>query len=179
MFERWLAEVFSSPDVLTLFVIVGRTALIYVWVVVGMRLLGARARGQMSASDFVLVVVVANAVQNALIAGSNTLVGGLVSALVLLLLNLAYTWALNRFPRWQNKLIGEPVVLIAEGGPRWQALEREGVTRDELMAALREHGVTRIENVRLAVLEIDGVISVIPRADHDDAHPPQRGGGGN
>ena len=80
MFEKWLAEVFTCPDWLTLLSIAGKTAVIYVFVVAGIRILGTRELGRLNAYDFVLVVVIANAVQNALVGGDNTLVGGLVSA---------------------------------------------------------------------------------------------------
>ncbi len=163
MLQRWLAEVFSCPDGMTLLGIVGRTAVIYLLIVLAMRLLGTRALGRMSAHDFVLVVVLANAVQNALVGGDNTLVGGLVSALVLLLLNFGLTWVLNHFPRLERHLVGEPAVLVSDGKVRWECLRREGINRDELMAGLREHGVTGVDDVRLAVLEVDGTISVVPR----------------
>ena len=162
MFEEWLADVFACPSWLKLFAIVGRTALIYLFVIVAMRLLGTRPQGRMSVYDFVLVVVLANAVQNALVGGDNSLPGGLVSALTLLLINLLYSWLLNRFPGLEKHMIGEPVVLITNGQVQWDCLKREGVTRDELMAALREHGVTGIDDVRLAVLEVDGTVSVVP-----------------
>src|SRR5918911_1686830 len=163
MFEKWLAEVFSRPDWPTLLGIAGKTALIYVLVVVGLRLLGTRELGRLNAYDFVLIVVIANAVQNALVGGDNTLVGGLVSALTLLLMNLLFTWLLGRFPWLEKRVVGEPAVLVSDGHAQWDRMRREGVTRDELMAALREHGVTRLEEVRLAVLEVDGDISVVPR----------------
>lgn len=162
MVHDWLADVFSYPDALTLLGIVGRSALIYAFVVVMLRLLGTRPLGRMSAYDFVLVVVLANAVQNALVGGDNTLAGGLTSAATLLLCNFGYTWLLRRFPQLQKRLVGEPVVLISDGDVCSPVLEREGVTRDELMAALREHGAEDIEAVRLAVLEVDGTISVVP-----------------
>jgi uncharacterized membrane protein YcaP (DUF421 family) len=60
-------------------------------------------------------------------------------------------------------MVGEPVVLLSEGRPQWERMAREGVTRDELLAALREHGVADLGEVRLAVLEVDGTISVVPR----------------
>jgi uncharacterized membrane protein YcaP (DUF421 family) len=163
MVERWLAEVFSYPDGLTLLGIVGRTALIYLLVVAGMRLLGTRALGRMSVFDFVLVVVVANAVQNALVGGDNTLAGGLASAATLLAVNRLLTALLDRFPRLEKQVIGEPVVLVADGHVRAEAMRREGVTREELMAALREHGLADLADVRLAVLEVDGTVSVVPK----------------
>ncbi len=163
MFEKWLAEVFSCPSWLIVLGIVGRTVIIYLFVVIGIRLLGTRELGRLNAYDFVLIVVLANAVQNALVGGDNTLVGGLVSALTLLLMNLLCTWLLNRFPWLEKHVSGEPVVLVSDGRAQWERMKSEGVTRDELMAALREHGVTGLGDVRLAVLEVDGDISVVPR----------------
>ncbi len=163
MFTKWLAEVFSYPDWSTLLGIVGKTVVVYVFILIAMRLLGTRELGRLNAYDFVLVVVIANAVQNALVGGDNTLAGGLVSALTLLLMNLLCTWLLNRFPRLERQMVGEPVVFVSDGQPRADVMRREGVTREELFAALREHGITRLDDVRLAVLEVDGDISVVPR----------------
>lgn len=163
MFQQWLTDVFSYPGWQILLGIVGRTAIIYLVVVVAMRLLGTRPLGGMSAYDLVLVIVLANAVQNALVGGDNTLAGGLVSALTLLVLNFFLTMLLDRFPQLEKQLSGEPAVLITDGVVQWNTLHREGITRDELMAALREHGVATAEEVRLAVLEVDGAVSVVPR----------------
>lgn len=163
MLDRWLADVFSHPDGLTTLSIVGRSLIIYLFVVFAMRLLGTRPLGKLSAHDFVLIVVIANAVQNALVGGDNSLVGGLVSAFTLLAANFAYTWLLDRFPQLEKKLAGEPIVLVSDGRTHTEAMHREGVTHQELMAALREHGITDLNNVQLAVLEVDGSISVVPR----------------
>src|SRR5947209_12032965 len=127
MFGHWLGEVFSSPDGLTLLAIVGRSAFIYVVVVAAIRLLGTRELGRLNAYDFVLVVVVANSVQNALVGGDNTLVGGLVSALTLLVLNRTFTELLNRFPWLEKHVVGEPVVLISDGQAQWDRMQHEGV----------------------------------------------------
>src|SRR6185312_416784 len=162
MFNRWLAEVFASPDWLTLLAIVGRTVLLYLFVVLALRLLGTRELAERSAYDLVLIVVIGNAIQNALVAGSNTLTAGLVSAGTLHLLNLGLTRLLDRYPGLEKSLSGEPVVLVNDGRPSPERMHKEGVSRDELMAALREHGVLHLEDVRLAVLETDGAISVVP-----------------
>src|SRR5215467_2177820 len=74
--------------------------------------------------------------------------------LTLLLMNLLFTWLLDRFPWLEKHLVGEPAVLLSDGRAQWERMRREGVTRDELMAALREHGVTDLDEVRLAVLEV-------------------------
>ncbi|HET8630909.1 MAG TPA: YetF domain-containing protein [Thermomicrobiales bacterium] len=159
----WLGEVFSHPDLPVVLGIVAKTAIIYVLLIAGLRLLGTRELGQMTTYDLVLIVVIANAVQNALVGGDNTLVGGLVSALTLLALNRLFTWLLDHFPALERRMVGEPVVLVSDGVPRWSRMRREGVTREELMAGLREHGVASLDAIRLAVLEVDGTISVVPK----------------
>jgi uncharacterized membrane protein YcaP (DUF421 family) len=163
MVDKWFTEVFSHPDLAGTLVIAGKTTVIYVFVIVGLRLLGTRELGQMTIYDFVLVVVIANAVQNALVGGDTTLVGGLVAALTLLILNRIFTELLTHFRWLEHRMIGEPVVLVSSGRPQWDRMRREGVTRDEVMAALREHGIARMEDVRMAVLEVDGDISVVPK----------------
>lgn len=161
--EAWLADVFSHPDLLGALSIAVKTALVYSFVIAGLRLLGTRELGQLSTYDLVLVVIIANAVQNALVGGDTTLVGGLVSAVTLLGLNRLLTWLLDHVPALARHMVGEPVVLVSNGLPRWDRMHREGITREELMAGLHEHGVLRLEDIRLAVLEVDGEISVVPK----------------
>src|SRR5581483_5156395 len=103
--------------------------------------------------------------QNALVGGDSTLVGGLVSALTLLLVNRAITAIVARVPGLEHRMIGDPVVLVSDGQPRWRVMQKQGVTREELQAAMRERGEDDLEDVRLAVLEVDGTISVIPQDD--------------
>ena len=140
-----------------------RTAVVFVLVTLGVRLTGKRQTGEMNVHDLLLVLVIANAVQNALVGGDDTLVGGLVSAATLLVVNRAITEAVERFPWLDRRMSGEPVILVSEALPRWKVMQREGVTRDELFAALRQHGIGELDGVRLAVLEVDGTISVVPK----------------
>ncbi len=162
MFVHWLLQVFSYPSPSTILLIAAKTFVIYLFVIVGMRLLGTREMGSMTIYDFVLIVVISNAVQNALVGGDTTLVGGLDSALVLLLTNWGLTELSSRYDFFEHALIGEPAVIVNNGRIQWDRMRREGIDREELMAGLREHGVLDIDDVRLAVLEVDGTISVVP-----------------
>lgn len=161
--HTWLSEVFNSPDLLGILGIAAKTAAVYAFIIIGLRLLGTRELGQLSTYDFVLIVVIANAVQNAMVGGNQTLVGGLVSALTLMIMNGLMSWLLDHFPWLQHTMVGEPVVLVSDGLPRWDKMRKEGVTREELVAGLHEHGVASLDDVRLAVLEVDGSISVVPQ----------------
>ena len=160
--HHWLLEVFSYPSLSTTIGIVAKTTAIYLFVVIGIRLLGTRELGEMTIYDFVLVVVISNAVQNALVGGDTTLFGGIVSALTMLLINRIFTIFMTRSTWFEKAMVGEPVVLVNDGRIQWERMRREGVDKDTLMAGLREHGVIDLPDVRLAVLEVDGTISVVP-----------------
>ena len=160
--NQWLAAVFTYPDLLGMASIAGKTALIYVFLVGGLRLLGRRELGQMTIYDLVLIVVLANAVQNAMVGNDTTLVGGIVAALTLLVINRIFTLLLTRFPRLERSLVGEPLLIVSEGHLLEDAIRQEGVGREQVMAALREHGLSKIEDARMCVLEVDGTISVVP-----------------
>jgi uncharacterized membrane protein YcaP (DUF421 family) len=162
-FTQWLSEVFSHPDALGALVIAGKTAIVYVFLVVGLRLLGRRELGQMTIYDLVLIVVLANSVQNAMVGDDTTLAGGLVAAVTLLLMNRVITLILARSPGLQLRLVGQPLLIVSDGHLLPDAMRREGVSREQVMAALREHGIDKLEDVSMAVLEVDGTISVVPR----------------
>lgn len=163
LMEHWLDVVFSHPDLYGTAVIAGKSAVIYIFLVLGLRLLGQRELGQMSVYDLVLIVVLANAVQNAMVGSDTTLIGGIVAASTLLVLNRLFTYLLSLSPDLERALVGEPVLIIRDGHLLRAQMDREGVTDDEVMAALHEHGVARVQDVQMAVLEVDGTISVVPR----------------
>jgi uncharacterized membrane protein YcaP (DUF421 family) len=158
----------------TLLDIVIRTTVVYVLVLVGIRLTGKREVGQMTPFDLTLLLLLSNSVQNSMTGGDNSLVGGAVAALVLLVLNyvLAEVSGLNRGFR---KLIqGSPTLLIHNGQCITAHIAKEHISMDELNRALREHGVSSIEDVSLAVLEVDGAISILKYDDVPAQLRPQK-----
>lgn len=143
--------------------VVIRTATVYLVIVFGLLLLGKKELSQISVTDLVFILLISNAVQNAMVGENTTLGGGLVAAGVLFLLNFTFR-RLNYSSKTLRKVIeGEPVLLIYDGNLQEKNLKKESITEEELMAALREHGVDRIEEVKLAMLEIDGNISVVSK----------------
>ncbi len=147
---------------LALAAVVIRTLAVYVALFLALRLGGKRELGQMTPFDLVVVLVISNAVQNAMVGPDTSLTGGLVAALTLLLAN----WGISRLGlRWAwlgRRIIGSPSLLINRGEFVESRLRREGLTRDEVMMALREHGISDVSQVETAVLEVDGTISVVP-----------------
>ena len=144
--------------------IVARSLVVYVAVLVGLRLGGRRELGQLTPFDLVLVLLVANAVQNAMVGSDTTLVGGLVAAATLFAVNAVVARLRLRIPALRHLVQGSPVVLVQRGEWLDSALRTEGLSRDDVLAALREHGeVADVSHVELAVLETDGTVSVVPR----------------
>ena len=141
----------------------GTTLIVYVVLVVGLRLLGKRELGQMSVYDLVLIVILGNAVQNAMINNDNTLGGGVVAAFVLLLANRVLNVMIVRSPKVERALVGEPVLIVSDGVVLQGAMDRQGITRDQLEAALREHGYDSLDGIHSVILEVDGSMSVVPR----------------
>jgi uncharacterized membrane protein YcaP (DUF421 family) len=140
-----------------------RTAIVLVVLVVGIRLFGKRQMGGLNVYDLVLVLALANAVQNAMTKSTSLLVGGLVTSGTLLILG----WLLSRLfvgrPDAETRVCGSATILVQDGRLVAPNLRHEGVTADEVMAAVREYGLSRLDQVKLAVLELDGSLSVIPR----------------
>jgi len=139
-----------------------RSAIIYLFLVIALRIGGKREVGQLTTPDLVVLLVVANGVQNAMVGDNTTLLGGVVSTVVIIALARVIQIAVSRSRRLEEALIGEPRILIIDGVPNPRAMREEEISLDELMAALRGHGVERFDDVHLAVLEVDGSISVLP-----------------
>lgn len=142
--------------------LVVRALVIYLALFTGLRLFGKREVGQFTLFDLVLVLLVANAVQPAVTGPDSSLLGGLVIMAALFAVNGALALLRMKSPLVRHLLSGHPTVLAQEGHWLPAALRREGVNEDDCLVALREHGLSRIEDVRLAVLEPDGTISVVP-----------------
>ncbi len=144
-----------------------RTAIIYVVLIGGLRLAGKREIGQLSIFDLIVLLVIADAVQNSMVGENTTLAGGIVAVVTLLTMDKLLDLLTTRVPRIGKVLEGEPQELIRDGVVQAEALEKEGIDDEDLAAALRAHGVIEASEVRLAVLETDGTISVVPRRPDD------------
>ena len=143
--------------------IVLRTVVVYLTVLLLLRVAGKRELGQMSVIDFVVILVIANAVQNSMNGGDNSLVGGLVAAATLVAMNVLLDRVGRRLPLVNRFFREEPTLLMQDGTVIVKNMEREHIERDEIEMAAREHGVPDLAGVDMAILEPDGSISIIPR----------------
>jgi uncharacterized membrane protein YcaP (DUF421 family) len=139
-----------------------RSVVVYLFLLVAFRLTGKRQVGQLTPFDLVLLLLISNVVQNAVIGNDNSLGGGLLGAATILLLNLLVVEITYRSKRLRRLLEATPTILVHNGKVIHQNLARERVTMEDLLAALRRNGVADLGHVRIAMLEENGGISVIP-----------------
>lgn len=140
-----------------------RPVLVYLFLVVAVRLAGRRELAQLNSFDLVVLMMLANTVQNATIGNDNSMVGGLIGVSALLLVNYAVTRVLYQHPRLDRVIEGEPVVLVRDGRVLRERLAQQAITEGELMEAIRKQGLGSVDQVAQVVLETGGVISVVPR----------------
>jgi uncharacterized membrane protein YcaP (DUF421 family) len=140
-----------------------RTFVVYLTVLVLLRVAGKRELGQMTPFDLVVILVIANAVQNAMTGGDNSLTGGILAAGTLTIVNIAVGRWGSRVPFFRRLVASQPRLLLRDGKPIPLALEEERIDIEELEMAAREHGIADLSQVTAAVLEEDGSISIIPK----------------
>jgi uncharacterized membrane protein YcaP (DUF421 family) len=140
-----------------------RAVAVYVFLMVLLRITGRRQVGQLAPFDLVLLLVLSNALQNAMNGGDNSVTGGVISALVLVGVNWIVGYVAFRNKRLSRIIEGRPEVLIHNGHVFRDVMERERITQSEIDAALRQSGCGCIEDVHFAILENNGQISVRQR----------------
>lgn len=139
-----------------------RSVVVYAFLLVAFRITGKRQVGQLTPFDLVVLLVISNVLQNALIGNDNSLGGGLVGATAILAVNY-FVVEVSYRSRWARRwLEARPTMLVHNGQVLHDNLHRERLTFEDLMAALRRSGVAEPSEVRVAVLEDNGGVSVVP-----------------
>jgi uncharacterized membrane protein YcaP (DUF421 family) len=146
-----------------------RGLVVYVFLILLLRLTGKRQVGQLAPFDLVLLLVLSNAVQNSMNGGDNSLLGGLISATVLVAINAVVAFGTYRSATLEAIIEGRPQVLIHNGKLYDQVLRRAKLTHHELNAAIRQGGCACVSDVHFAVLENNGSISIVAKRDADAA----------
>jgi uncharacterized membrane protein YcaP (DUF421 family) len=141
--------------------IVISSASVYLFIILAIRLFGKREFAQLSIIDLVFVLLISNAVQNAMVGPDTTLTGGLVAASTLFVMNFILKALIYRFAFLQNFIIGHPILLIYKGEVNEENLRKAHISVNELIETIHEHGSSSVKDVDLAMMETDGNISVI------------------
>ena len=143
------------------FHIISSTLAVYIFIIIALRLFGKKELAQLSVVDLVFILLISNAVQNAMVGPDTTLLGGLAAASTLFLVNYIMKFLQYRFPKFGRMVEGNAIILIYEGKMLEEQMGKAKISRDELMEAVREHGVESVKEVDLAVMEVDGNISIL------------------
>ena len=141
--------------------IAGSCIVIYLFIIIFIRLFGKKELAQLSVFDLVFILLISNAVQNAMVGSDSSLAGGLVAASSLFILNYGLKYLMYKYPKLGGIVQGHPLLLIYKGELNQLNLKRAKISIDEIEEAIREHGVSNYTEVDLAVLEVDGNISIL------------------
>lgn len=146
-----------------------RSLAVYLFMVSAIRVFGKNQLSQLNAGDVILLLLISNAVQNAMVGQNTSLEGGLVAALMLFVANFILKKFMFKNQYIRHLIQDEPEILIKDGIVDLQKMKQQEISVEELEEAIREHGVEKAEDVKLAVLEVDGNISVISM-DKNNGH---------
>lgn len=138
-----------------------RSAAVYLFMVVALRIFGKKELSQLNTTDVILILLISNSVQNAMVGSDTSLWGGLAAATVLFAINFILKKLMYRFKGFGNFIQQKPEILIHDGNLDFKTLSKLNITSEELKEAMREHGIEYFKDVKLAMLEIDGNISII------------------
>ncbi|HMK07263.1 MAG TPA: YetF domain-containing protein [Flavobacterium sp.] len=154
-----MEQVTSIPHVIL------RSVAVYLFMIIALRLFGKKELSQLNPADVILILLISNSVQNAMVGTNTGLDGGLAAAVVLFSLNYLFKLLNFKFKFFNVLLEDKPEILVHEGKPSYKMLSKLNITHDELMEAVHEHGIENLSDVKLAILEMDGNISIIS-GDH-------------
>ena len=141
--------------------IIIRSTAVYLFMTIALRIFGKKELSQLNTADIILILLISNSVQNAMVGPDTSLRGGLVAALILFVINFTIKKLTHKYKFLNDLLLDKPEVLIHDGKPDFKALSKLNISNDELKEAMREHGLEHFAQVKLCMLEIDGTISVI------------------
>lgn len=138
-----------------------RSLAVYVFMLIAIRLTGKKELSQLNTIDVVLILLISNAVQNAMVGNNTSLLGGLAAAAVLFTLNYMLKKITFKNKKIRDFVFQHPEILIHNGKLNFEKLSHLGITDEEIKEAMREHGVEHYKDVKLAMFEVDGNISII------------------
>ncbi|MBF4519084.1 DUF421 domain-containing protein [Flavobacterium sp. ANB] len=141
--------------------IIARSLAVYFFMTIALRVFGKKELSQLNTADIILILLISNSVQNAMVGPDTSLWGGLVAALALFIINFVIKKLTHKYKALNDLLLDKPEILIHDGKLDFKALSKLDISHDELREAMREHGLEHFTDVKLCMLEIDGTISVI------------------
>ena len=134
---------------------------VYLFIVISIRIFGKKELAQLSVVDLVFILLISNSVQNAMVGSDSSLAGGIISAGTLFLFNHVFKLISYKYPKFNKLVEGEATMLAYNGIINKKNMEKAKIPMSELLEAMREHGIATVSEINLAVLEVDGNISIL------------------
>lgn len=142
-----------------------RAAAIYVFLLLVFRIAGKRSLAQITTFDFILLLIIGEATQQALLGDDYSVINAWIVIATLILLEIGLSYVTARSPAVGRTLEGLPLIIVDHGRPLKERLKRERIDESEILAAARElHGLERFDQIKYAVLERSGGITIVPQA---------------
>ena len=138
-----------------------RSVAVYFFMIIALRIFGKKELSQLNTADVILILLISNSVQNAMVGADTSLYGGIIAAFSLFLINFIFKKVMLKSKFIKGLVQDKPEILIHNGKTEFKTLARLGITSEELEEAMREHGIKYYKDVKLAMFEIDGNISII------------------
>jgi uncharacterized membrane protein YcaP (DUF421 family) len=138
-----------------------RSVAVYFFMIIALRIFGKKELSQLNTADVILILLISNSVQNAMVGANTSLYGGIIAAFSLFLINYIFKKVMLKSKFIKELVQDKPEVLIHNGKIEFKTIARLGITAEELEEAMREHGIEYYKDVKLAMFEIDGNISII------------------
>jgi uncharacterized membrane protein YcaP (DUF421 family) len=154
-------------QILPYIIIAAKSIAIYFFIILAIRIFGKKELAQLSVIDLVFILLISNSVQNAMVGSDTSLQGGIAAALGLFICNYIFKFFMRKSDRFSRIIQGDKILLIHDGEIEKKGMDAAMMSFDELERAVREHGVASIDKVDLAILEVDGNISIL---SNDFAH---------
>lgn len=146
--------------------IVIRSVTVYLFMVMALRVFGKKELSQLNTADVILILLISNSVQNAMVGNNTSLWGGIIAAVALFIINLIFKKVMSKSNFIKELVQDKPEILVHDGKIDFKTLARLDISSEELQEAMREHGVEHYKDVKLAMFEIDGNISIITGNEH-------------
>lgn len=138
-----------------------RSVAVYFFMIIALRIFGKKELSQLNTADVILILLISNSVQNAMVGANTSLYGGIIAAFSLFVINYIFKKVMLKSKFIKELVQDKPEVLIHNGKIEFKTIARLGITAEELEEAMREHGIEYYKDVKLAMFEIDGNISII------------------
>ena len=158
----------NLKTLLGLLPVIENTTIIYLAIILFLGFFGFRLKTMVSIIELIVALMLGSAVETALIAGNKSLLAGVASVATLLILNRLLSFLLQRSKWLRRLLVGSPKLLFYHGRFLRQNIRKAGLTEEDVEAGFRHHGYSDPDQVSLAVFEVSGEITVIPKDEEDE-----------